>query len=187
MQSKVLFAIILLFNQRSTSALTKTTFTEITEFVAVIIWPLAVVAIMMLFRKNISNVIGRVGSIEASTTGFSLNFKDNMEQLLSENLQGLPSISKSSIQVSTQSPIDQLKTIRTNLKTDLKLLARENGIDSSEFTLAEIGDQLCHKGKFTRQKLKAFLALYELTNSEDPLISQSQVDSVKLIVKDLGF
>ena len=43
-----------------------------------IIWPLTILIIFLIFRKNLSQVFNRLGSIEASATGVSLGFIDKL-------------------------------------------------------------------------------------------------------------
>ncbi|MBT8253357.1 MAG: hypothetical protein HKN00_06560 [Flavobacteriaceae bacterium] len=160
-------------------------FTEITDLIEVIIWPLAVITIVLFFRKHLAEIIGKVGSIKASASGFSMSFQESIDKLIVDNSQSLPTISKSSNGIGKKSPLEQLKALNINLRTDLKFLAKENGVDTSDLSVEEIGNALCDKGVMTRQKLKAFLGLYQLTQSDDPNISQAQVDHVKLILNDL--
>lgn len=159
----------------------KTTFTEITELIDKIVWPLAVVVILLIYKKYLAGVISRVGSFSANASGISMTFQDKLDQLP----KSVKLLTKSGVQVAAQSPNDQLRNLKLQMEADINKLAANNGIDSTSLSMSEIFTQLKDKGKLTNQKSKAFIALYELAGSTDPGISQSQVDQVKLMVNDL--
>ena len=176
--------LLLLFIQKTAGeeAVSKSIFTEVTDLIDKIVWPLAVVAILLIYKKYLSGVISRVGSFSANTSGISLTFQDKLDQLPSS----VKLLTKSGVHVLPDSPNEQLRTIRSQMEIDLKVFATNNGIDDPDLSMSEIFAQLKDKGKMTNQKSKAFITLYELAGSMDPGISQSQVDQVKLMVNDLN-
>ncbi|NND52469.1 MAG: hypothetical protein HKN54_08680 [Flavobacteriaceae bacterium] len=163
----------------------KSLFTEITELVEVLAWPMAVVAILLIYKKYISGVISRVGSFKADASGISMTFQDKIEQAVSQAPKLLKSVSKSGVSMMSDSPNDQLKKCNIQLENDLKRKGRRNNIDVSNLSVNELADKLIDTGGLTTQKAKAVKALYELTKANDPKISQSQVDQVKLMVNEL--
>jgi hypothetical protein len=176
-----LLVLLMLIQKTEEEAISKTTFTEITELIDKIVWPLAVVVILLIYKKYLAGVISRVGSFSANASGISMTFQDKLDQLP----KSVKLLTKSGVQVAAQSPNDQLRNIKSQMEADIKNLATNSGIDTTSLTMSEIFAQLKDKGKLTNQKSKAFTALYELAGSTDPGISQSQVDQVKLMVSDL--
>ena len=178
------FLLLLLFIQKTaeTDAVSKSIFTEVTDLIDKIVWPLAVVVILLIYKKYLAGVISRVGSFSANTSGISMTFQDKLDQLPN----AVKLLTKSGVNVVQGSPNEQLRTIRSQMEADLKAMATNCGIEVNDLSMSEIFGQLKDKGKMTNQKSKAFIALYELAASTDPGISQSQVDQVKLMVNDLN-
>lgn len=52
-------------------------FQDIINLLDVIIWPIAMVFALYMFKEHIGRIIKSLGSIKASATGFELNFIDN--------------------------------------------------------------------------------------------------------------
>lgn len=175
---------LVLYIQKATDkvSVSKSIFTEVTDLIDKIVWPLAVVVILLIYKKYLAGVISRVGSFSANTSGISMTFQDKLDQLPN----AVKLLTKSGVNVAPDSPNEQLRTIRSQMETDLKTMATNSGIDVTDLSMSEIFGQLKEKGKMTNQKSKAFIALYELAGSTDPGISQSQVDQVKLMVNDLN-
>lgn len=176
--------VLVLYFQKVTDKVAdvKSTFTEITDLIDKIVWPLAVVVILLIYKKYLAGVISRVGSFSANASGISMTFQDKLDQLP----KSVKLLTKTGVNVVANSPNEQLRAIRSQMETDLKFFATKIGMDVTDLSMSEIFVQLKDKGKITNQKSKAFTALYELAGSTDPGISQSQVDQVKLMVNDLN-
>mgnify|MGYP001815898979 CR=1 FL=1 len=170
---------------QDSAAQNTTTLQDIIKLLDVIVWPFTIIIVLFLFKKNLSNVIGRLGSFEASAQGISMTFQKKMEETANKLLPA--GKSKSSITITSGTPNEQLNALRLNLEKQINDIAKRNNLETNNMRHIEIANKLVDAGGMTLQKSRAFSALHDLTNSGDSKVSQAQVDKVKLMIKELGF
>ena len=160
-----------------------------------IIWPLTILIIFLIFRKNLSQVFNRLGSIEASATGVSLGFIDkeieaveayqeSESQLMSKSAVSINSGTPSKTKIN--SPHYQLLTIRSGLRDVIVKKAEENDVDIEGKSSLELRDDLIDKGKLSPRNAHVFTSLINLTSTAGPDISKEQVSRINKLYKNLS-
>ena len=176
------------------------TIRHVINIIEIVIWPATLVVVLVLFKNNITGVIDRIGSFEASATGLSMTFQEKIEEtkklvpLNISNSNGGGSKSKSSVKIPAgrkkskkgQTPYQSLLAIRDALNKQIILKAQQHDLNTKDLGSIEISNKLKEMGGLTIQKTKAFQALIELTNSADPSISQDQVNQVDQLLENLN-
>ena len=164
---------------------------QVTALIQVLVWPITLVVCLALFRRYLADVISRVGSFKAGSSGLEMTFQNKLE-----SIQALPAlkpaegISKSAGQIQIQggglgTPYEQLLELRDVLNNKLTNKAKELNIPSTNITSLALSDKLKEVGGLTIQQAKAFNALIDLTNTASPEITQSQVNQVRNLVNNL--
>lgn len=160
-----------------------------------IIWPLTILIIFLLFKRNLSEVFKRLGSIEASTTGLSLGFIDKEIEAVEayqesesqvKRKSGVLLKSGSSAQNKVKSPHYQLLTIRAGLRDLIVAKAEENDIAVEGKSSLELRDDLIDKGRLTPRNAHVFTSLVNLTSTAGPEITKEQVKKINQLFKNLS-
>ena len=160
-----------------------------------IIWPLTILIIFLIFRKNLSQVFNRLGSIEASATGVSLGFIDKeIEAVEAYQESESQLMSKSAVSINSgtppktkiNSPHYQLLTIRSGLRDVIVKKAEENDVDIEGKSSLELRDDLIDKGKLSPRNAHVFTSLINLTSTAGPDISKEQVSRINKLYKNLS-
>ena len=74
----------------------------ITTFIGHIVWPITLLALILIFRNHLKNLFGKLSSIDASSTGISLRFEQEIDTAIEELLpveEGPKFMSKSGVQI----------------------------------------------------------------------------------------
>ena len=166
------------------------TWVEIKDLIAVIIWPLTLVICFMIFRKQLRELIGRVGSFKATKDGLEMTFQDKLDDLKALPALKAAGTSKSAGTIEIKgskagTPYEQLLELRDVLNNKIIGKAKGLNIETNNMSNLAISDKLKEVGGITLQQSKAFDALIDLTNSASPNITQSQVDQVRSLVHNL--
>lgn len=162
-------------------------FELIIKLLEVIIWPLIFFFIMAMFRKQIAQIIDRLGSLKADSTGVSLVF----EKKLAEAKQLVAKIqpkATADIVVSSDTqdlPYHQLITLRAQLEHQLHDLAQNNHIDNSNSSSFDILEKLKETGALNIKNAKAIHVLVDLINAADATTTQRQVNEVKALLNKI--
>ena len=174
---------------------------QLIRIIEIIIWPATLVIVLFMFKKNITGIIGRIGSIEASASGLSMTFQEKIEEtkkLLpqaalqpSQNASGTKSKSSVKIpspkkKIQAENPYQTLLAIRDALNKEIILKAHQNNVNTDNKSSVEISNELKTIGVLTIQKTKAFQSLLDLTNAADPGISQDQANQVNHLYENLN-
>lgn len=168
-------------------------FEVLVSLIDAVVWPVTLLIILILFRKNFGEAIQRLGSLKADKTGISLTFQSKLDKAkgLFKGI-GAKSISKSSeLGVNTSSsfgsPKEQLLGIHNDIETRLKNIAKENNIDVTSNNAHQVCNTFKEIGVFDLQKAELTKTLLDLTASPDAMISQQQVDEVKSLYQAIAF
>jgi len=151
-----------------------------------IIWPLTLVLILLIFKRNLSHVFKRMGSFSASATGVSMTFDAQIEAAEAEVLKKREIKTKSGVRLKssgskakTKSPHYQLMTIRADLRDLIVKKAEEFNIETDHKSSLELRDELMDIDKLSPAKAHSFSLLINLTSSAGPEITKAQVKKIK--------
>lgn len=168
----------------------------ISDVIGHLIWPFTVLIIFWIFRKHFANIMSKLSGIEASTTGISLKFDQQIDDAIENYLptQASTLISKSAIQISEQkepdlpkTPFQQILNLRDTLNHQIILKSQENNISTVNKLSSELKNELLKTDAITAHQAKLFQTLIDLTNASDQTVSQAQVNKVKLLYNNLKF
>jgi hypothetical protein len=177
----------------ATTISAKITFDQINVLISHIIWPIAVIVALILFRKHLANVINRLGSVEAGATGVSISFDNQIketEQLLLSKSGATP---KSGVQLKSSnktirqnsSPYQELLNIREALHNQIIAKAQQFNIATQNKSSIELCDALLELNEITPQNAQFFMALIDLTSSGGTDINQQQLNKVKQLHENM--
>lgn len=171
-------------------AITKDTFEVFVMLIDSIIWPLVLLIILILFRRNFANAIQRLGSLTANKEGLSLTFQSKLDRAkglfsgLKPNGISKSSSLHSNITSGTGSPQEEVRLIHSSIKKSLEDIADQQGIDVSGKSALEICVIFKDIGVFDLKKAQMAQTLLELTSSPDTDISHEQVNELKLLYQE---
>jgi len=185
----------MLFQEITTTSKVWPTLEIINTLIGNIIWPLTLVVLIWLFRKHFKALLGKLSSIDASGTGISLKFDQEIDEAIQELLpenEEIKVLSKSGVQlgekkstIKIQSPFHQIMDIREKLAFNIVLKAQESNISTEDKTSIELCNELLAKGSISSSDSKYFKVLIDLTNASNDTITQSQVNRVKMLYNNL--
>lgn len=164
---------------------------QFTALIQVLIWPLTVVICLALFRKHLADVIDRLGSFKAGSSGLEMTFQNKLDEALTlPALKPSAAIAKSGGSINIQgskagTPYEQLLELRDVLNHKIRAKANELNIDTSNMSNHAISQKLKEVGGITFQNSQAFETLIELTNAASQQITQAQVNQVRALVYNL--
>jgi len=151
-----------------------------------IIWPLTVVLIILIFKRNLSHTFKRLGSIEAGAQGVSMTFDKQVKEAEAVVLKKTEAISKSGVRiksnktkVKSKSPHYQLLAIRADLRDLIVNKAQEFNISTEHKSSLELRDELIDIGELQPDKAHSFTVLINLASSAGPEITKAQVKKIK--------
>lgn len=158
-----------------------------------LIWPLTVVIILLIFKKNLSHIFKRLGSLEATAQGLSMTFDNQIEEAESVVLFKPEPLSKKGVRVKSgaanvksNSPHYQLLAIRADLRDLIIEKAQKFNIPTQNKSSLELRDELIDRGELTPDKAHAFSVLTNLTSSAGPEITNAQVNKIKFMYNHLS-
>jgi len=166
----------------------------ISEVIGHLIWPMTLLIIFWIFRKHFANIMKKLSGIDASSTGISLKFDQQIDEAIENNLpSNTPEIiSKSGIRIGEKkvndipkTPFHQILSIRDELNHRIFLKSQENNIVTEHKSTIELKNELLKLEAISPQDGKLFQTLINLTNSVDNTISQSQVNKIQLLYINL--
>jgi len=177
----------------ATTISAKITFDQINVLISHIVWPIAVIVALILFRKHLANVINRLGSVEAGPAGVSISFDKQIEETEQLLLSKSGIISKSGVQPKlsnitvrqNNSPYQELLNIREALHNQIIVKAQQFKISTENKSSLELCDALLELNEITPQNAQYFMALIDLTSSGGTDINQQQLNKVKQLHKNM--
>jgi hypothetical protein len=164
------------------------TYEHVNVFIEHIIWPLIILIVLLIFRKNLSEVFKKLGHIEIGPTGVSMAFDSQIEEaekiiLSNPNAEAM---SKSGPRiVKNKSPHYQLLAIRADLRELIMNKAQKFNLNTEHKSSLELRDDLLDIKELSPHNAHAFTVLVNLTSTAGPEINQSQVDKIKHLYEKL--
>lgn len=163
----------------------------VNTFIGHTIWPITILLIFLVFRKQIVRKMDKLNSIDASSTGISMSFEQELDGAIEEMLEEEEQpklVAKSGVKIGDESKLDKPKSPVANLlelrdKLNQKILKKADsaGVDSSGKSLAQLLDVLETNNDITSKEHKNWSRLVHLTNAVDQNITMAQVNKVKLL------
>ncbi|MEQ3656410.1 MAG: hypothetical protein ABNH00_11145 [Dokdonia sp.] len=170
------------------TAVKKETFEVFVMLVDALIWPVTLLVILLLFRRNFADAIGRLGSLKANKGGISMTFQSKLDKAkgLLRGLKTDGAISKNGsitthLVSDSSSPQEEVRSIHKAIEKQLYATAAQQGIDVSNKSAQEICGIFKEIGVYDLQKAEMTETLLDLTNSPDDKVSQQQVNELKLL------
>jgi hypothetical protein len=157
------------------------------RLIEVLIWPVVFFIIILLFRKNFKEAMGRLGSLRADATGISLGFTQVLARskgTFNKLRPGAAAKSMSSLGTKTKEdkePYMQLIEIKENLNKTILDLAKDDGMEVDNKSIESICRELSKKKIISAENEELMLSLIEVVNAARTDITQAQVDDIKAL------
>jgi len=156
-----------------------------------LVWPITVVLILLIFKKNLAHIFKRLGSFRADATGISMDFIDKEIEAVETLVDSKPQVmSKSATGINSEakikSPHYQLLSIRAGLRDIIVEKAEQSEIATQGKSSLELRDDLIDKGSLTPRNAHVFSVLINLTSTAGPDITKEQVTRIKRLYKNLS-
>jgi nucleotide-binding universal stress UspA family protein len=156
----------------------------IIKILEIVVWPSTLFGVILVFRKQFNNAMGRLGSFEANAAGVSMSFEPKLDQA-KEVFGQLRSAGKAKSapgginqQRLKGTPMEQVAKLHEEIDATLIALAKENHIDLSGKSTPVLCNELTNKGIIAKEKGRLLHALLEVLNSANAYITQQQVDEI---------
>ncbi|WP_228852026.1 hypothetical protein [Aegicerativicinus sediminis] len=166
-------------------------FSQFIEFLDVIVWPLTLIAVVWLFRKNLSGIISNIGSVKAGASGFEMTFQEklaNVSNLLENDTHGKTK-SASDINVGFErpgNPYQQLLNLRDKLHSKILRKAIDSDIPINDNSTRDLINHLKLHNYISSTTAQNVIAFMELTEVHDPNITQTDVNKATTLFKLLN-
>lgn len=156
---------------------------DLINLLDVIIWPLTILAIVILFRNRLSDAIQRVQSIQADATGISLTLEKKLAAAKNLLMGIKPVTAKSTPKPAssvdkTLSPYQQLLQIQNKLHTRLDELVIKNQLKFKELNPLELTEKLAEIGVIRIDQARCVTAALDISYAADATVTQEQVNVV---------
>lgn len=162
----------------------------VNTFIGHIIWPVTVLIIFLMFRKQITKKMEKLNSIDASSTGISMTFERELdkaiEELVEEEQPKL--VSKSGVKIGgspkfqkAENPVAALLALRDKMNQKIVKKSESVGITTSGKSSSQLLDALEAQNEITSAEHQRWSRLIDLTHAIDQNISMGQVNKVKLL------
>ena len=182
-------------------------FDQIINLLDVIVWPIALIVCLYLFKKQIGSIIDRFESANVSASGLAFKLREGTKKIGEGSSSALARtdggmIAKSGEDMFSQSsgnfepevsqaesPYQGLMELQDAINYKLQSIATENGITSASFSNFALTNDLAKRGlldKNTSSKLKTLIELNTLgLNSPD--VTHEQVTQMKRLFNNISF
>jgi len=170
---------------------TKSTFELFIHFVDAIIWPVTLLVILLIFRRNFSDAFKRLGTLKADSTGIELSFQSKIEatkKLFQQIKPALVSKSGQDIQTFTEEndmPFADILAARSNLINYLKITSEKEGINVDGLSPKKISDKLKETGGISIQQSKMINAMLEVTAAADASSTEQQAKDIEDLMQKI--
>lgn len=157
------------------------------DLLEVVIWPGTILIILYWFRAQFKTVFSRVTDIQASATGVSMSFSEQLEatKKLARRISG-DGTSKSSplIDVSPDNArLKEVKSLEGGVKAHLLEIAQNANIEIGDKSIRSLNENLKEKGLLQFNKSKLISSFIDLTSSATAAVTEEQLNDVKEISK----
>lgn len=163
----------------------------VNDFIGHVIWPFTLLIVFLIFRKQITKKMDKLNSIDASSTGISMSFEQELDEAIEEMVEAERKpkiIAKSGVRIGEEpkeerkvTPVESLLGIRDQMNQKLVKKAEASGIHTSGKSAAQLLDDLKSESVISNKEHKGLNRLLHLINAVDQNISQAQVNKVKLL------
>jgi len=157
------------------------------RFVEILIWPVVFLLLILVFKRNFTEAMGRLGSIKADATGVSLTFDNLLDSATETFKKSRPvAVAKSASNIgseekTTELPYQQLIDIKKELDKSIFDLAKEEGISVTDRSVSSICTELTNKNIINTENGALMQTLIEVVNAARTDITQQQVDRIKAL------
>ena len=174
---------------------------NVDNLISHLIWPITLIIVLLIFRRNLKTVLDKIATIRADATGVTLEFIDKeieavesyqeTEEIEESNSENKP---KSGPVIGSDSkpkkpkiktPHYELLSIRTDLRDRIVQKAQENQIDTQGKSSLELRDELIDKGALSPRNAHVFSALINLTSTAGPAITNDQVKRIRVLFDNM--
>ena len=185
---------------------------KIINLLDVVIWPVAVVVSLILFKNNISKVLNSLGSIKAGAQGLEINFiEDKLEEatkMIGIGSSGIVAKDSSSIipkssggiipkssenirpeKSQAESPYQGLMELQDAINYKLTHITTQKGIATTGSSNFALTNNLANQGaidRHTASKLKTLIELNTL-GLNSPKTTHEQVTQMKKLFNNISF
>jgi len=188
------------------------TFHQIINLLDVIIWPIAMILGLYMFKKHIGKVISSLGSIKAGAQGFEMNFiEDKLQEatkLIGIGTSGINAKDGGGINPKdggginpkgggditpkrshAETPYQELLELQDSINQKLKNIASQKGITVTGSSNFAITSELSDHEIITSHTARELKALIELNNLglNSPKITYAQVAQMKKLFNSISF
>ncbi len=166
-------------------------FEMVIKLIDLIIWPVTLLVIVLIFRRNFSNAFERLGSIKADASGLAINFEKKLEETkqLFDKIKP-KNISKAGVGIKTyvnqnDSPYKEVLDIRSDIINYLRLKSETAGLDADTLSPQELTNRLLNLNKLDENQAKMISAMLDLTNNADANTTKQQAESINNLFKQI--
>ncbi|NNM22624.1 MAG: hypothetical protein HKO54_03650 [Flavobacteriaceae bacterium] len=161
-----------------------TTIELIIKLIEILIWPLVTLVVILLFRSKVLEMVDRMGSFKAGSSGLEMTFQpklDAAKKLFDELRPGGTAKAMRSLGAQESipgTPYDQLKHIEDKLITTLKELAQESNIPIENKSSVTLAKELGKSGTINPTSGMLIQTLLKLISEAGPSVNQFQADEI---------
>ncbi len=170
----------------------KSTFELIIKLIDALIWPVTLLCILLIFRRHLSEVILRLGTLKADKTGIELSFDKKIEATKQMFKQIQPSsIAKSGGDIRVfpeedRSPYGRIQKVRTQLVNSLMRISDNSKIQMEGLRPESLAEVLKRKGAISPEKAQMVSAMLEVTASATATATEKQAEEVENLMKRIS-
>jgi len=169
----------------------KGNFEVLVQLIDILIWPITFILLLLIFRRNFSEAIQRLGTLKADRTGIELSFEKKIEatkKLFQQIKPAVQSKASADIQVfpkEDQSAYSRILQIHNNVIKDLKTISEKENLKVEGNPPEIIAEKLKEIGGITIQQSKMIKALLEVTESADTSANKLQANEIENLYKKI--
>ena len=171
--------------------MTKSNFELFIQLVDSVIWPVTLLLVLLIFRRNLADVILRLGTLKADKTGFELSFDKKIEATKKLFQQIKPAtIAKSGKDIQAfneenDTPFGTILKVRSDLINYLKVISEKNDIQGKGLLPEQLSEKLKETGVITIQQTKMINAMLEVTAAANASATERQARDVENLMKKI--
>ena len=149
-----------------------------------LIWPLTLLAIIFLFRKNFREAFKRLGSFKADASGIAMTFDKQIEdtkELFQKLKPGLVTKNVAGIKTNTnkgETPYKQILEVRNRIINFLKVKSDEAGILTASYSPLALANRLNEVSAISSSQTAMIQAMLKITNDADANATRTQANEI---------
>lgn len=159
-------------------------FEQLIILIQTLIWPLTLVVIILLFKRQFTKAMDRMGSFKADATGISMTFGEEIAQAKSTlGIVGVKGQAKSGTQIRTVfsggSPYSQLMHIKLKVEEQVEQAVKTANIQAEGMQLEGVLEKLKEVGALRNDSALLIKTILDLANHAPPVVTQLQVNEIR--------